>query len=75
MTHVESYVGHESLLLGNDQLDSISHIGKRQNSNGNSIFKLNNLFHVPQLAKIHISVRQMCIDNYVLLNFFLIPYI
>lgn len=70
LVHVIPYSGPEGVLLGNGKSTFISHIGYGNLTSANLLFKLNKLLHVPQLTKNLIFIRQMCIDNHVLMGFF-----
>lgn len=70
LTQSTPYSVHKDVLLENDKSTSISHIGWTNVIGGHLLLKLNNMLHVLQLAKDIIYVRQMCINNLVLIEIF-----
>lgn len=63
------YIGHEQVMLGNENPIPIAHVYTCLFHIGYLILKLNNLLHVLNLARNLIFFRQLCIDSSVYVEF------
>ena len=66
------YMGSDQVFIGNGISINIQHIGHSllHSTDSNSLFKLDNLMHVPTIAKNLISVSQFAKDNNIFFEFY-----
>lgn len=63
LSAVQAYYGNNKFLVGDGKHLPISHVGSKLLSTAHTNFKLNNVFHVPNIAAKFISAPNLCHDN------------
>lgn len=70
ITNPMPYQGQETIMLGNGHTIPSTHFGTRLLFTGNMTFKSQNILYATHLAKNLISVRQLCQNNNVSIQFY-----